>query len=260
MAACGDWLHPYANPAQLVVLALGGLSLAVLWRAIQSGLRAQRSSRRFLRQLRIRGELTGPRSARLVDNQVPQAFCAGLMRPRIYVSTGAVKLLAEDELRAVLAHEAHHVARRDPLRLLVASVLTDALFFLPAMRRLRRRYAAFAELAADDAAVAVTGAKRPLASAMLRFAELNAALVLGVTAERVDHLHGEPPRWELPGLLLLGAVITLTVLGALVLAGAKATRPAQLNAPGLLMESCGPVMLLIAALVAARVLRFARTR
>lgn len=260
MAVCGDWLHPYANPAQLVVLGLGGLSLAVLWRGIGSGLQAHRSARCFLRQLPLVGELPGLPHARLVEDQVPLAFCAGLARPRIYLSTGAAELLDEDELRAVLAHEAHHAARRDPLRLLVAAVLGDALFFLPVMRRLRQRYAAFAELAADEAAVVITGAKQPLASAMLRFGELHSTVMVGVTPERVDYLHGESPRWQLPRLLLLVAVITLAVLAALVLATAQATRPSQLNAPGLLMRSCGPVMLLIAWLVAARLMRFARAR
>jgi len=32
-----------------------------------------------------------------------QAFCAGLLRPRIYVSTGALRALGSDELGAVLA-------------------------------------------------------------------------------------------------------------------------------------------------------------
>src|SRR5207245_1984608 len=158
-------------PAQLRVLALAGLSVAVISRGVASAWRAHRSARRLLGQLRLCGELAGPPRALLVDEAVPQAFCAGLLRPRVYLSTGAIERLDEAELQAVLTHEAHHAARRDPLRLLVAHVLSDALFFLPAMRRLRRRYAAFAELAADEAALGATGATQPLASAMLTFGE-----------------------------------------------------------------------------------------
>ncbi len=260
IAACSSWLRLHGSPAQLLVLALGSLGLAVIARGAGSAWRAHRAARRFARRLRLCGELAGPPRARLVDREVPQAFCAGLLRPRIYVSTGAVDRLSDAELQAVLAHEAHHAARRDPLRLLVAQVLSDALFFIPAMGRLRRRYAALAELAADEAALGVIGATQPLASAMLTFGELHAALVVGVSEERIDHLSGEPPRWELPVSLLLSAIVTLAAIGALILAAAQAIRPAEISAPALLMQSCGPLMLLVAGLAAVRLWRFAAAR
>ena len=59
-----------------------------------------------------------------------------------------------DELRAVLAHEQHHRALRDPLRLAVGRVLCQALFFLPVLRPLHDRYGDVAEMTADAAAVA----------------------------------------------------------------------------------------------------------
>ena len=74
----------------------------------------------------------------------------------------------ERELRAVLAHEQHHGALRDPLRLAVGRVLCQALFFLPVLRPLHDRYADVAEMTADAAALdAIDGAAAPLASAML---------------------------------------------------------------------------------------------
>ena len=260
IAACSSWLRLHGSPAQLLVLVLSALGLAVISRGIGSAWRAHRSARRFVRQLRICGELAGPPRARLVEWEAPQAFCAGLLRPRVYVSTGAVDLLSDAELQAVLAHEAHHAARRDPLRLLVAHVLSDALFFLPAMGRLRRRYAALAELAADEAALGVTGARQPLASAMLTLGELHAELVVGVSEERIDHLSGEPPRWELPVSLLFGAIVTLAAIGALILAAAQAVRPSQISAPALLMQSCGPLMLIVAGLATVGLWRFASGR
>ena len=54
--------------------------------------------------------------------------------------------LSDAELRAVLAHEQHHGALRDPLRLAVGRVLCQALFFLPVLRPLHDRYADVAEL------------------------------------------------------------------------------------------------------------------
>jgi len=189
--------------------------------------------------------------------ELVQALPLGLV---IDLAANALEQLDGAELRAVLAHEGHHVARRDPLRLFVAHVLSEALFFLPVMRRLRRHYSALTELAADEAAVHANGETQPLASAMLTFGELDSTLVVGVSEERIDHLCGEPARWELPAWLLLGAVLTLAALGALVLTAARATQPSQINASLLLMQSCGPAMLLLAGLLAARAVRFARSR
>ena len=102
------------------------------------------------------------------------AFCAGWLRPRVYVSTGVLGRLSDSELRAVLAHEQHHGALRDPLRLAVSRVLCQALFFLPVLRPLHDRSADVAELRADAAALeASNGATAPLASPLLALRNTN---------------------------------------------------------------------------------------
>ncbi|MFN8965866.1 MAG: M56 family metallopeptidase [Gemmatimonas sp.] len=89
------------------------------------------------------------------------AFTAGHgLRPRVYVAhallQGAEALPAE-ELTAVLAHEAAHVRRRDPLRFLLLRTLARALFWVPAVRTVSEDIADEAEVIADDAASAVAG-------------------------------------------------------------------------------------------------------
>src|SRR5205085_12231525 len=108
--------------------------------------------------------------ALVVDDDRPLAFCTGYLSPRVYVSRGALAQTSAEELRAVLAHEAEHRRRRDPLRQACARVLCEALFFLPVLEALGDRSAALAELLADDAAVeACAGDPAPLAAAMLLF-------------------------------------------------------------------------------------------
>jgi Zn-dependent protease with chaperone function len=249
LAACRAWLLPQFNVAQLLVLALGALSLTVLTRATISATRIHRSTRAYMRALVPASLLAEPIAARVITDGSPRAFCAGLLRPRVYISTGAIATLDAAELHAVLAHEGHHAARRDPLRLFAAQVLADALFFLPVMRQLRCRYATLVELAADEAAVGVTGRQQPLASALLVFGRLEGAHVVGVSAERVDHLLGDHSTWELPVSRLLGGVLTLAGLGGLLLALAQVTAIAQISAPMLLMQSCGPLMIGVSGLL-----------
>lgn len=102
------------------------------------------------------------------------AFCAGLWHPRIYISAGMVTALPRDELQAVLAHENAHARRRDPLRGLLWRAFADVVFFAPLLRWGHQHRHVRAELAADRAAVAHTGAPA-LAGALLRLAEPCAA-------------------------------------------------------------------------------------
>ena len=97
------------------------------------------------------------------------AFCAGVWRPRLYISTAAVAGLHADELDAVLAHELAHARRRDPLRGLLSRAGADVLFFVPIARWWHEHRAVTAELAADRAAVARAGTSA-LAGALLGLA------------------------------------------------------------------------------------------
>ena len=165
------------------------------------------------------------------------------MRPRIFVSDAALAQLSADELRAVLAHEHHHRAVRDPLRLAVGRVLCQALFFLPVLRPLHDRYGEVAELEADAAAVAEVAAG-PLASAMLAFGASEGGGVVGISPERVDSLLGTPRAWRLPWTLLATALVTLAVLLALIWrASDSATVQATLNLP---IASSQPCVLVLA--------------
>lgn len=241
--------------SSIAVLGLSSLSVAVTVLAARSGVVQLRSRQRFLRKLEVVGRAdVGGYETLIIDDKQSQAFCTGLLRPRIYVSRGTLDLLNDDELLAVVAHEAHHARRRDPLRLFIARALADALFFLPVLRRLADRYAALAELAADEAAVRRSGGRRPLAAALLAFEEAPNAAVVGIAPERVDHLLGQRPRWQLPGALLAGGALTIAGLLAVVLRTAEATGHASVELPLLLAQLCMVGMAVIPVLIGAAAL------
>jgi hypothetical protein len=74
---------------------------------------------------------TGVGEVVCLESAAAAAFCAGLLRPRVFVTSGMVASLADDELDAVLVHEAEHAHRRDPLRRLAGRAAADVLFWLP---------------------------------------------------------------------------------------------------------------------------------
>ena len=112
---------------------------------------------------------------RVVDRLPNPAFTVGLWRPSIFVAAQLPAVLEDAQLDAVLAHEAAHVRRRDPLRLTVLRFLACTLFYIPALRRLADDLADEAEIDADDAA-ASRGTPLVLASAILTLAEWGARL------------------------------------------------------------------------------------
>jgi len=258
LQACRDVIGEQSL-SSLPVLALFALTSVSAVRAVRSAVRQVRITRRFVDSARKLEEvvLEGVR-VRLLDDRRPYAFCAGVLRPSVYLSTGARATLSRSELRAVLAHEEHHARQRDPLRLQLAEVASEALFFLPVMRRARHRYADLAEIAADEAALRRTGGPGALAAAMLRFDQHSTAGAVGISPERVEHLLGAHPRWELSASLLAGAGLSMLGLAMLTYATAVLTPVGGLSLSTLSMQVCGLAMVAIPVLAATWILTTAR--
>ena len=231
-ALCLIALHHLLEPVHRVfhLLFLAGLGYA-LWNRIQ----AWRSLRRVLSPLAAHPPVAGdrfhaaairagvaPQHVRIVGGLPTPAFTAGWLRPRVYVAHELAAHLSAEELEAVLAHEASHMAQRDPLRLSLLRFLTHTLFWIPALRPLADDAADEAEIRADDHAAR----DRPLvlASAILNLARWSQPRpTLGGTASfddrdlverRVRRLAGEetPPTSRLTRRSLLGALAALAMV------------------------------------------------
>jgi bla regulator protein blaR1 len=251
--------YPTANGAGILLLAVGAfgvVEIATVMRASWRQLQCYRGLRAALRRAK---PLDRDPRVKVIPDSRPHAFCAGYLRPDVYISERAVELLTESELGAVLAHENHHRRLRDPLRLAAGRILSEALFFLPGLRPLHERYADLAELSADRAAVRASDGKRaPLASALLLFDENGPPGVTGVSPERVDSLLGEPTSWKIPVLLLAGSLAALAALGALVWSlSPAASAHATFNLP---LLSSAPCVVVSGLLALAACLGVARRR
>ncbi|HXD67981.1 MAG TPA: M56 family metallopeptidase [Solirubrobacteraceae bacterium] len=251
--------YPVANAAAVLLLGLALLGGAVLLVTARAAWRQVLATRRMTRSLPVIRRLAGHPSVLLIDTDAPAAFCAGWLRPRVYVSTGVLDRLSDRELQAVLAHEGQHWALRDPLRLAVGRVLCQALFFLPVIGALHSDYADAAELTADAAAlVALDGAGGALASAMLTLGATGSDGEVAVSSRRVDALLGHPVGWQRPRLLLGTGLVTLALLVVLVWrASAGASIQASLNLPIASSQPCILVLALVPVLagIAAALMR-----
>ncbi|WP_405136364.1 M56 family metallopeptidase [Nocardia sp. NBC_01388] len=205
--------------AAIVVLA--GLTLA-----LARGIWLVGGSRRAVRSLvlvpippalRAAIDRTGVDSALCLSDPEASAFCAGLLWPRIRVTTGLVDRLSPTELDAVLLHEAEHARRRDPLRRIVFRSLADAGFLIPLFAWWAAREHELSELRADRAAIDAVGA-RPVAAALLALdspsSTVGRAGFGGVATARVAQLLGDGHIARPPSLPI--CVLSLTNITILV--------------------------------------------
>jgi Zn-dependent protease with chaperone function len=246
--------HNLISAVLFVVLVGGGVTLGArsLWRQV----RASRALARRVRSLAvvppdelIRESVAAGLAGRVVLVDSPEwfSFAYGALTPHVAVSQGLLRGLLVEELRAVLEHERYHVRNLDPLKVLIVRALPATFFFMPALGVLRSRYVAGRELAADRRAVQACG-RKPLVGALLKvvrgpaWGELEVAAAIGgseLLDVRVAQLEsGREPR--MAGLSAMGAA--LSVLGALVFAGAFIVSVVNFGGPSAVSQATGTGM------------------
>lgn len=165
-----------------------------------------------------------PEDIAVFEDRRPLAFTGGFLKPRIFLSTKLTDILDEKELRAVVLHESHHRASKDPLKGLVISFLSDFLFFLPVSQFLKKAYSLTAEMTADAHAVARKADPADLAGSLLKVQRLSgpaASWFFDATAERAGQLLGQPARMLLPLKRTFLTIILLGVFASVALVPVK---------------------------------------
>ncbi len=155
---------------------------------------------------------------RLIVTDLPEnlAFCGGLLRPTVVVSSPLIRSLDAAPLQAVLAHEAAHARNRDPLRQTLAHAVARGLWLAPAARQTAEHQRLRLELAADTHATAYAG-RRAVAEALMALHTAPAytdepAIAAGGTAlgARIDAL---VPGATAPRLTVEPAIVRRSAVG-----------------------------------------------
>lgn len=105
----------------------------------------------------------------ILDQSKPRAFCFGFKNPKIYISTGLISLMSDNELEVILRHEKSHLEHNDSLAFFLASIVESLFPFFPIISDFIRVYRTEREVSADFAAVqdmkensSITGALKKL--------------------------------------------------------------------------------------------------
>lgn len=158
------------NPLTLIIMAIFVWLVTVAsWQLFKTKLVLMKVRQRiwptpgFLMGISLRSGTGGKIS--VVDGT--NLFCAGLIRPRVYIGREILKRLTDNELAAALAHESYHLRSYDPLKVWLATSLAKGLFFIPVISLFARGYLLNKELAADELAEAKVG-KTSLSKALYK--------------------------------------------------------------------------------------------
>lgn len=220
--------HSVADAA--ILLPTTGASASLV--AVTLGVtRAALAVRRWLGRAARPG---GPQNSLIVGDDRVLVAAAGLARPRVVVSLGALMAFEDDELAASLEHEHGHIARRHRYVLVVAELCRALARVLPGTRRAMFELRFHLERDADAWAVARQHDGRALARAICKASGALPAFVEpaatglngGGTTRRVGQLlhgHSSSSCWRTAGGALALAMVTLTVtMAAIVPATARA--------------------------------------
>ncbi len=200
----------------VAIAALIARALPAAWR----GLGRFRTVQRLVRSM------TGHEGDLLwFDDPRPLAFTAGWLRPKTLVSTAVKRQLSREGTEILLAHEAAHRRRRDPLQRSLVE-LTSVLLPAKVRELLVADWHLAAEQSCDAAAASHCGNGVEVARTLLTIERaLGAEPGLGVafggaTLEaRVRHMLSEPPRskgghglWVLVGVAVVALLASSPVI------------------------------------------------
>ncbi|WP_138751423.1 M56 family metallopeptidase [Paenibacillus sinopodophylli] len=104
----------------------------------------------------------------VIDHEQAMAFTVGVRRPMVVLSSGLIDLLDEQELEAVIAHEAFHQSHYDSLKIFILQLISQSLWFIPLTRWSYHNYKLISELLADESAIRQTGSELGLGGALLK--------------------------------------------------------------------------------------------
>jgi hypothetical protein len=158
--ALGDLADGSAPAVPLLpTLALGAAALLAAHLLLNLLLTAIATVRERARHRALVGLLSEPLpdrpDAQLIDDPAPVAYCVpgdGSASLTV-VSAGLVRLLEQDELEAVIAHERAHLVQRHDLLTTAFQAWSLSLPWFPIARSAKREVATLVELLADDRAL-----------------------------------------------------------------------------------------------------------
>jgi hypothetical protein len=163
-AAADEWIGGWA-----VLLSVAWFA----WAAVQGAhlIRAWRQTAGIFKRAVSRKLDDAPVAVYEIEDARANLFIAGIVKPRLLISRGALELLDADELRAAIRHELAHTNSGDNLKQIIVRLCS-----FPLLASLDSEWLRAVEIAADDRSVNDALMAADLASALIKVGTSSAAL------------------------------------------------------------------------------------
>jgi Zn-dependent protease with chaperone function len=153
--------HQYSSPGGAIFGALGalvalGIIARITWSVSRAVAQMVRERNRHRQVLDMVGRRDEERRIVILDSDEPAVYCLPGRRSRTVVTTAALRLLDDQQLAAVLAHERAHLTERHDLALIISQAIARAFAGLKVFRFAAGEVTRLVELRADDVAAAHT--------------------------------------------------------------------------------------------------------
>ncbi|WP_280869283.1 M56 family metallopeptidase [Streptomyces sp. MJP52] len=188
---------------------------------VREFLSAKRRRARHGELLRLVGSRQPELRATVLQHDAPAVYCLPGRAPQVVVSSGALRVLTEQQLAAVLEHERAHIAGRHHLLIAAAAAFGTAFPGLPLAHLVRTEVPLLLEMTADDRALRRCS-RGTLATALYVVASGQAphsavaaggpSAVLRVRRILTPHATSSPASWRAFAAFPAAAALTLFVM------------------------------------------------
>ena len=158
--------HATAFPGSAGGWALIGAAALAAVARLAPMLATMRASARVASSMRASSRLDRTRGVLVCDAAAPCALALGWIRPQVVASTAFLREMPAELVAPVLEHERAHAARRDALRIALAS-LGARVYPARVRQPLLRELSLACEMACDEVAAARAGGRLRVASALV---------------------------------------------------------------------------------------------
>ncbi len=162
----------------------------------------------------------------LFMNENIYAFCFGVIKSKIYISTALVNNLEQDELEAVLLHEFYHLNQRHSTVLTFSKFVSSLFPFFPLLSEIHTLIKENQEISADNFAVIKLQSSRPLVSVLKKLvsnkyengwlfvAPLYEEMTIENRVKSLRNIKTAYPRFSLPkvSISILSSILIIVLL------------------------------------------------
>lgn len=192
-SSCLDYLSPFFQKTILFLSLIAMFSFIIsIHKTIRFSRRINVISTRFSVLEKIKTKYSLQNKIIVFNYTSPVAFCMGIIKPKIYLSSQLLKIMSPVEIETIVLHEKQHLKRDDNFVLLLLQIIKNTFFFFPIIGDFVNFFNVRKEIKADCGVVKELGQKDTLISALRKV--IDSPSIKSVSVNTFSQVYDIEPR------------------------------------------------------------------